>query len=63
MGKKIWGAISALMGAFGLFRSYQLFHQGASEGKPWLLLLAGLVLIAMGVLQIRRKPTDPAAEL
>jgi hypothetical protein len=63
MGGKIWGVISILVGVFGLFRSYELFHQGAVGWTPWLLILAGGLLILMGTLRIRRRAVDPSAEL
>ena len=63
MGDKIRGAFAILVGAFGLFRSYQLWHAGVRGWSPWLLLLAGVVLLWIGIWRIRRKPVDPAAEL
>ena len=63
MGDKIRGTIAILVGAFGLFRSYQLFHLGARGWTPWLLILAGVVLLVMGFSRLRRKPRDPATEL
>jgi ABC-type nickel/cobalt efflux system permease component RcnA len=63
MGDKIRGSIAILVGMFGLFRSYQLWHAGLRGSTPWLLLAAGLVLISIGAWRIRRKPADAAAEL
>ncbi len=63
MGDKIWGTLSILAGAFGLFRSYQLFHLVTKGWTPWLLILAGLVLIVMGTSRLMRKPADPEEEL
>jgi hypothetical protein len=63
MSDKFWGIISMLVGAFGIFRSYQLFQHGIRGGTPWLLILAGVVLFVMGAWRFRRKPEDPAAEL
>ena len=59
MGDKIWGTVSILVGAFGLFRSYQLFEYGPRGWTPWLLILAGLVLIVMGIRRFRRRPAEP----
>jgi uncharacterized membrane protein len=63
MSDKIRGSIAILVGLFGLFRSYQLWHAGARGSSPWLLLTAGVVLILMGAWRIRHRPADPTAEL
>jgi len=63
MGDKIRGAIAILVGAFGVFRSLQLWRTGSHGWSLWLLLAAGLVLIVMGVWRLRQKPSDPASEL
>lgn len=63
MGDKIRGTIAVLVGAFGLFRSYQLFHAGIRGWTPWLMLAAGMILILLGGLRLRRKPADPVDEL
>ena len=63
MGDKIRGGLAILVGVFGFFRSYQLFHQGMRGWTPWLMLIAGVILVLLGSLRIRRKPEDPAAEL
>jgi len=59
MGDKIWGTVSILVGAFGLFRSYQLLEHGTGGWTPRLLILAGLVLIVMGIRRFRRRPAEP----
>jgi hypothetical protein len=63
MGDKIRGTIAILVGAFGLFRSYQLFHLGFRGWTPWLMLAAGVILILLGGFRLRRRPADPVVEL
>jgi len=63
MGDKIRGAIAILVGAFGVFRSLQLWRAHIYGWTLWFLLAAGLILIVMGVWRVGRKPDDPASEL
>jgi LPXTG-motif cell wall-anchored protein len=63
MSDKIRGALAILVGAFGLFRSYQLWHAGVRGWNPPLLLLAGLVLLSLGSWRLRKKRADPSAGL
>jgi hypothetical protein len=63
MGDKIRGTIAILVGAFGLFRSYQIFEDGIRGWTPWLMLAAGMILILQGGLRLRHRPADPVIEL
>ena len=63
MGDKVRGAIAILVGAFALVQSYRLYQGGVRNGRLWLELAAGAVLIVLGTWRIRRRPDDPAAEL
>ncbi|HEX4320513.1 MAG TPA: hypothetical protein VHZ52_06400 [Acidobacteriaceae bacterium] len=63
MGNRIRGTIAILVGAFGLFRSYQLFHRGMPGWTPWLMLAAGVVLILLGALRLRPERGDAGDEL
>ncbi|MFC5861299.1 hypothetical protein ACFPT7_03245 [Acidicapsa dinghuensis] len=63
MSDKIRGALAIFVGAFGLFRSYQLWHAGVRGWNPPLLLLAGLVLIVLGSWRLRKKRVDVRSDL
>lgn len=63
MSDKIRGALAIFVGAFGLLRSYQLWHAGIPGWNPPLLLLAGVVLISLGVWRMRKKRADLRSDL
>jgi hypothetical protein len=63
MSDRIRGSIAILVGVFALFQGYQLFQRGLRDWHLWLEVVAGVVLIALGIWRIRRKPVDPLAEL
>ena len=62
MSLKLRAVFAILVGIFGLIRAFQLWHAGAHGWPPRLLLLAGLVLLGMGLFRLLRKPADPASE-
>lgn len=63
MTDKIRGAIAILVGVFALYESYALYRAGRVDWHLWLELIAGVVLIVIGIWRIRRKPYDPTTEL
>lgn len=63
MSDKIRGAIAILVGVFAVIESYRLYSHGVRNTQMWLELVAGVVLILLGIWRIRRKPADPTAEL
>ena len=63
MSDKIRGTIAILVGVFALFQSYQFFERGIKDWHLWLEVVAGVVLIALGVWRLRHRPVDPTAEL
>jgi len=63
VGDKIRGAIAILVGTFGLYQSYVLYQTYRRDWHMWLELIAGLILIVLGVWRVRRKPEDATAEL
>ena len=63
MTDKIRGTIALLVGVFALYESYVLYRAGRMDWRLWLELLAGTILIVIGIWRIRRKPFDPTAEL
>jgi uncharacterized membrane protein YfcA len=63
MTDKIRGTIALLVGVFALYESYVLYRAGRVDWRLWLELLAGTILIVIGIWRIRRKPFDPTAEL
>jgi uncharacterized membrane protein len=63
MSDKIRGAIAILVGVFALFQSYSLYRQHRLDWHLWLELVAGVVLIVLGIWRIRRTQADPTAEL
>jgi uncharacterized membrane protein HdeD (DUF308 family) len=62
MGDKIRGVIAILFGAVGVVKGFLLYQAGHRDAKL-LVALAGVVLIALGIWRVRRKPVDPVAEL
>jgi uncharacterized membrane protein YfcA len=63
MTDKIRGTIALLVGVFALYASYMLYRARRVDWHLWLELIAGTILIVIGVWRIRRKPFDPTAEL
>jgi hypothetical protein len=63
MSDKIRGTIAILVGVFAIFQGYQLFLKGLRDWHLWLEIVAGLVLIVLGVWRVRRKQIDPTVEL
>ena len=63
MGDKVRGTIAILAGVFALVRGAMGFMHGEGPWKTWGLLVAGLVVIGLGVWRFRRRPDDPAEEL
>ena len=63
MTDKIRGTVALLVGVFALYESYVLYRAGRVDWRLWLELLAGTILIVIGIWRIRRKPFDPTAEL
>ena len=63
MSDKIRGTIARFVGVFALFQGYQLFQRGLRDWHLWLEVVAGVVLIVLGIWRIRREPVDPTAEL
>ena len=63
MTDKIRGTIALLVGVFALYESYVLYCAGRVDWRLWLELLAGTILIVIGIWRVRRKPFDPTAEL
>jgi len=63
MTDKIRGAIAILVGVFGLFQSYELYRARRVDWHLWVELVAGTILIALGIWRIRRQAVDPTAEL
>ena len=63
MTDKIRGTVALLVGVFALYESYVLYRAGRVDWRLWLELLAGTILIVIGIWRVRRKPFDPTAEL
>jgi hypothetical protein len=63
MGDKIRGSIAILFGGFGICQGLLHFQAQRGNWHMWVELVAGLVLIGLGVWRIRRKQVDPTAEL
>jgi hypothetical protein len=63
MSDKIRGTIAILVGVFAIFQGYQLFLKGLRDWHLWLEIVAGLVLIVLGIWRVRRKQIDPTVEL
>jgi hypothetical protein len=63
MTDKIRGTIAILVGVFALYQSYALYQAHRRDWHLWLELVAGVVLIVLGVWRVQRKPVDPTAEL
>ena len=63
MGDKIRGTIAILVGGFAMIHGFLRIHAGDWSWQPWLEVIAGLILLAIGIWRIRRKHFDPTSEL
>jgi uncharacterized membrane protein (UPF0136 family) len=63
MGDKVRGTIAIFVGVFALWQSYLLYQAQRRDWHLWLELIAGTVLILLGVWRTMRKPVDPTVEL
>ena len=63
MTDKIRGAIAVLVGAFGVFQGFMMYRSGRVDWHLWVEVIAGLLLIVIGVWRFVRKPDDPTNEL
>ncbi len=63
MSDKIRGAIAILVGIFALYQSFVLYRGGRLDWHLWLELVAGLLLILIGIWRVIHKPYDPTKEL
>jgi hypothetical membrane protein len=63
MGDKIRGTIAILVGLFALYESYALYRAGRVDWHLWLELIAGLILVMIGIWRVRRRPFDPNSAL
>jgi ABC-type nickel/cobalt efflux system permease component RcnA len=63
MSDKIRGTIAILVGAFALFQSYFLYRRNQLDWHLWVEVIAGLLLIVIGIWRVLRKPFDPTSEL
>jgi len=63
MSDKIRGTIAVLVGLFAMYQSYNLYRSGRQDWHFWLEVIAGSLLIVIGVWRLMRKPFDPSSEL
>jgi type IV secretory pathway VirB2 component (pilin) len=63
MGAKIGGALSILVGIAAIVLGGLRYHAGHTSWKTIVEIVAGLLLILLGTLRIRRTHVDPTAEL
>jgi len=63
MSDKFRGIFALLVGVFALYQAYVLYKAGKMNGPFWLELIAGALLLVIGVWRLLRKPKDPTAEL
>ncbi len=63
MSDKIRGTIAILVGVFALVQAYLLFRAGRTDWHLWLEIVAGSLLIVIGVWRLLRHPDDPSREL
>jgi len=63
MSDKIRGTFAILVGVFALFQSYELYRARRLDWHLWVEVVAGVVLIVLGVWRIRRTVVDPTAQL
>lgn len=63
MGAKIGGALSILVGIAAIVLGSLRYHAGHTSWKTVVEIVAGLLLVLLGALRIRRTQADPTAEL
>jgi type IV secretory pathway VirB2 component (pilin) len=63
MGDKIRGSIALLVGLFAIVQGGLRMYAGDMRWQIVLEVVAGLVLTALGIWRIRRKPDEPTEEL
>jgi len=63
MGDKIRGTVAILVGVFALVQGYMLYKAGRTDWHLWVEIVAGTLLIVIGIWRVRRHPDDPASEL
>jgi ABC-type nickel/cobalt efflux system permease component RcnA len=63
MGDKVRGTIAIVVGVFALWQSYESYEAHRVDGRMWLEVVAGLLLIGIGIWRFRRKPEDLTSDL
>lgn len=63
MGDKVRGSIAIVVGVFALWQSYEYYVKRGMDWRMWFEVIAGVLLIGIGIWRIRRKPADLASEL
>jgi len=63
MSDRVRGAIAIIVGGFALWQSYMLYQAHRVDWRLWVELVAGLLLILIGIWRASRKAEDPTAEL
>jgi cytochrome c biogenesis protein CcdA len=58
MGDKTRGAIAIVVGAFALFQSWVLYQRHWHGWRMGLEVVAGVILIALGIWRLRRRPDE-----
>ncbi len=59
MTDKIRGSVAILVGLYALYQSYVLFRAHRVDWHLWLEIVAGIVLLCLGVWRLQRKSVDP----
>jgi ABC-type nickel/cobalt efflux system permease component RcnA len=63
MGDKVRGTIAIVVGVFAIWQSYVYYQRHGMDWRMWFEVIAGLLLIGIGIWRVRRKPADLASEL
>jgi ABC-type nickel/cobalt efflux system permease component RcnA len=63
MGDKVRGSIAIAVGFFALWQSYVYYQRHGVDGHLWFEVVAGVVMIGIGIWRFRRKPVDLTSEL
>ena len=63
MSDKVRGTIAIAVGVFALIQGYTLYRHAQVDWRLWVEVLAGLLLIVIGIWRILRKPYDPMSDL